>query len=450
MESIDPDPLPGNLIVILSDVFSSYQIEVIVTVIVLLVLLLMSGLISGSETAFFSLERSHLEFLKEKNTKTSAKVLKLIANPKQLLATILITNNFINVAIVILSTFLSTFIVDDNSNPLTIFLIQVVLITSVILLFGEIIPKIIANGFPITISMLMSGPLIVLEKILKPLSYLLVSSTSFIDRKIGDQGHNITMSELSEAIEMTIEEGAPEDEKMILKGIASFGDKEASEIMKSRMDIFAINAETDFKSMMEMSIESGYSRIPVYEDSIDKVLGIFYVKDLLPFLGENEKKDWVKLLRPVFYVPENKRINDLLQDFRTKKIHMAVVVDEYGGTSGIITLEDIIEEIVGEISDEFDDDEELEYKILGDNKYRFLAKTPINDFCKVLNIDDETFNAVKGESDSLGGMLLEINGNIPQKGSIIEYQHFAFRVIDVDTRKLKEIEVTVKKSHNEK
>lgn len=450
MESIDPDPLPGNLIVILSDVFSSYQFEVIITVIVLLVLLLISGLISGSETAYFSLERSHLEFLKEKNTKTSAKVLKLIANPKQLLATILITNNFINVAIVIISTFLSTFLVDDNSNPLTIFLIQVVLITSVILLFGEIIPKIIANGFPITISMLMSGPLIVLEKILKPLSYLLVSSTSFIDRKIGDQGHNITMSELSEAIEMTIEDDAPEDEKMILKGIASFGDIEASEIMKSRMDIFAINAETDFKSMMEMAIESGYSRIPVFEDSIDKVLGIFYVKDLLPFLGENEKKDWVILLRPVFYVPENKRINDLLQDFRTKKIHMAVVVDEYGGTSGIITLEDIIEEIVGEISDEFDDDEELEYKILDDNKYRFLAKTPINDFCKVLNIDDETFNDIKGESDSLGGMLLEINGNIPKKGSIIEYQNFSFKVIDVDTRKLKEIEVIVKTTHDEK
>jgi len=450
LESIDPDPLPGNLLIILSDQFGSYQLEVIVTVIVLLILLLISGLISGSETAYFSLERSHLEFLKEKNTKTSAKVLRLISNPKQLLATILITNNFINVAIVILSTFLSSFLVDDNSNPLTIFLIQVVLITSVILLFGEIIPKIIANGFPITISMLMAGPLIVLEKVLKPLSFLLVSSTSFIDRKIGEQGHNITMSELSEAIEMTIEEDAPEDEKMILKGIASFGDKEASEIMKSRMDIFAINAETDFKLMMEMAIESGYSRIPVYEDSIDKVLGIFYVKDLLPFLGNDEKKDWLKLLRPVFYVPENKRINDLLQDFRTKKIHLAVVVDEYGGTSGIITLEDIIEEIVGEISDEFDDDEELEYKILGDNKYRFLAKTPINDFCKVLNIDDETFNDIKGESDSLGGMLLEINGNIPKKGSIIEYQNFTFKVIDVDTRKLKEIEVTVKTDQNEK
>jgi len=450
LESIDSDPLPGNLLIILSDLFGSYQFEVIVTVIVLLILLLISGLISGSETAYFSLERSHLEFLKEKNTKNSAKVLRLISNPKQLLATILITNNFINVAIVIISTFLSSFLVDDNSNPLTIFLIQVVLITSVILLFGEIIPKIIANGFPITISMLMAGPLIVLEKVLKPLSYLLVSSTSFIDRKIGDQGHNITMSELSEAIEMTIEEGAPEDEKMILKGIASFGDKEASEIMKSRMDIFAINSETDFKLMMEMAIESGYSRIPVYENSIDKVLGIFYVKDLLPFLDSEEKKDWIKLLRPVFYVPENKRINDLLQDFRTKKIHMAVVVDEYGGTSGIITLEDIIEEIVGEISDEFDDDEELEYKILGDNKYRFLAKTPINDFCKVLNIDDETFNHIKGESDSLGGMLLEINGNIPKKGSIIEYQNFTFKVIDVDTRKLKEIEVTVKTNQHEK
>jgi len=450
LESIDPDPLPGNLIVILNDLFSSYQFDVIVTLLILLVLLLMSGLISGSETAFFSLERSHIEYLKDKNNKASYNVIKLLDGPKNLLATILIANNFINVAIVILSSYLSTFIVDESSNPLTIFLIQVVLITSVILLFGEIIPKILANGFPITVAMLMGGTLIILGKILKPLSSLLVKSTSFIDKKVGEKGHNITMSELSEAIEMTIEEDAPEDEKMILKGIASFGDKEASEIMKSRMDIFAISVETEFKEMMRMSIESGYSRIPVYEENIDKVLGIFYVKDLLPFLEENDKKDWTKLLRPVFYVPENKRINDLLQDFRAKKIHLAVVVDEYGGTSGIITLEDIIEEIVGEISDEFDDDEELEYKIIAENKYQFLAKTPINDFCKLLNIDDETFNEVKGESDSLGGMLLEINGNIPKKGSIIKLGKFEFKVVDVDTRKLKEIEVTFNKQENDK
>ncbi len=430
--------------VLLNDLFHNIQIDEVVAFFILLVLLVFSGLISGSETAFFSLDPSHKEDLKARGTKAGGKVGSLLDKPKQLLATILIANNFINVGIVIIATYLSSFFIDEHSNPVSVFMIQIILITSVILLFGEIIPKILANKEPVPVAVIMSGPLHFLNRVFMPISSLLVASTSFIDNRIGDKGHNITMSDLSDAIEMTIDENASEGEKMILKGIASFGDKETSEIMKSRLDITALNVDTGFDAMMKMAIESGYSRIPVYRESIDNILGVFDVKDLLPNINnKHTDKDWVDLIRPVFYVPENKKINDLLQDFRKRKTHLAIVVDEYGGTSGIITLEDIIEEIVGDISDEFDEDDDSDYKKLGENKYKFLAKTPINDFCKVINVDDETFDNIKGESDSLGGLLLEINGNIPDKGSVINYENFSFKVIDVDKRRLKEIEITI-------
>jgi gliding motility-associated protein GldE len=253
------------------------------------------------------------------------------------------------------------------------------------------------------------------------------------------------MSELSEAIEMTIDEDAPEEEKMILKGIATFGEKEASEIMQSRMDILAVSDDTPFGEIMKKAIDSGFSRIPVFKESIDKVLGILYVKDLLPSLNSKFNNEWPKLLRPVFFVPENKKINDLLQDFRKKKIHLAIVVDEYGGTSGLITLEDIIEEIVGEISDEFDEDEQVKYKQLDENIFLFEAKTALNDLCKILGIEDNYFDGSKGESDSLGGLLLEIEGKIPEKNSKITFGDFSFIVTDVDERKIKEVKVIVQK-----
>lgn len=443
MESIDPDPLPEPLLVLIANIFVGIPLTEVLTFLILIVLLMASGLISGSETAFFSLEPSDVDDLRSKEGKAKDKVLELLRRPKRLLATILIANNFINVAIVIISTYFSTLFINPQADALTVFLLQVVLITSVLLLFGEIIPKILANRKPVEVSVFMAMPLTILEKIFKPLSYVLVSSTNFIDKRVGEKGHNITMHDLSEAIEMTIDEDAPDEEKMILKGIATFGDKEASEIMQSRMDILAISQDISFAEMMKMAVESGFSRIPVFKETIDTVLGILYVKDLLPFLNINEKKDWKKLLRPVFYVPENKKINDLLQDFRAKKIHMAIVVDEYGGTSGIITLEDIIEEIVGEISDEFDKEDQLKFKRIRTNIFSFEAKTPLNDLCKIIDIEDDIFDEVKGESDSLGGLLLELNGNIPKMNSIIKYKQFSFKVKDVDERRLKEIEITI-------
>ena len=446
MEINEPDPLPEPLMVLITDIFKGLPLEEILTFVVLVVLLIVSGLISGSETAFFSLSPTDAERLRLHKSKKKDKVLQLLRKPKKLLATILITNNFINVAIVIISTFFTTFFISETSEAWVVFLIQVVLITSVLLLFGEIIPKILANRKPVEVSLFMAAPLSFLEKFFNPLSSLLVSSTNFIDRRLGTKGHNITMSDLSEAIEMTIDEDAPEEEKMILKGIATFGEKEASEIMQSRMDILAVSDETPFEEIMKKAIDSGFSRIPVFKESIDKVLGILYVKDLLPSLNSKLDDEWLKLLRPVFFVPENKKINDLLQDFRKKKIHLAIVVDEYGGTSGLITLEDIIEEIVGEISDEFDEEEQVKYKKLNERTFMFEAKTALNDLCKILQIDDNYFDEQKGESDSLGGLLLEIEGKIPEKDCKINFGNFSFIVTDVDERRIKEVKVIVNKT----
>jgi gliding motility-associated protein GldE len=330
--------------------------------------------------------------------------------------------------------------------PVLTFLLQVVIITSVILLFGEIIPKILANREPVTMANLMVRPLLFLVWLFKPLSFLLVRSTSLIDKRLVSKGHNISVSELSDAIEITVDETVPADEKMILKGIASFVEREASEIMQSRVNVTAIDSEIPFRDMMKVVMESGYSRIPVYEETLDKITGILYIKDLLPFLHEEDKPDWIKLLRPAFFVPENKRINDLLQEFREKKIHLAIVVDEYGGTSGIITLEDIIEEIVGEISDEFDkEDYQFRHKRISSKSYLFEAKTPLSDLCKIVGISEGVFDEVRGESDSIGGLILELEGKIPEKGEVIKYRNFKFTIMDATSRMIKEVKIMITK-----
>ncbi len=442
MEDPDPEPLFFLLTTQPETFFTGFTLAAGISIVFLLLLLLASALVSGSETAFFSLKPVDLEKLRQGLLPKDKLVLKLGNNPKELLATILIANNFINVSIVILSTFIVDQIFKLSVNPILAFLLQVVIITSVILIFGEIIPKILANREPYMVSRLMAGPLKLLGVIFQPLSRFLVSTTSFIDKRVGKKGHNITMSELSDAIDITVDDSAPEDEKMILKGIATFANKEASEIMQSRVNVTALASDLSYKEVMKVVLASGYSRIPVYEESIDKVLGVLYIKDLLPYGDKDANPKWLKLIRPSIFVPENKKINDLLQEFRNKKIHLAIVVDEYGGTSGIITLEDIIEEIVGEISDEFDKElQQFKFRKLTDQSYIFEAKTPLNDLCKILSLPDDYFDEVRGEGDSLGGLILELEGKIPEKGSCITYQSFQFFIQDVDQRRIKEIKV---------
>jgi magnesium and cobalt exporter, CNNM family len=428
--------------------FVGFDISTFSALAFLIILLFFSGLISGSETAFFSLSPSDIESLKVRGGKKDGAILQLLKKPKKLLATILISNNFINVSIVILSTFITANIFNLESNLILIFFIQVIVVTSVLLIFGEIMPKIISNKEPVSVATLMVLNLKFLIWFFKPLSTLLVSSTSFIDKRIGKKGHNISMSDLSDAIEITSDTNVTDEEKFILKGIATFGEKEASEIMISRVNVTAIDNLLTLNEVKDVVLKSGFSRIPVYEETLDKILGILYIKDLLPLLGDNSSFAWQKLIRkPVFFVPENKRINDLLQEFRQKKIHLAIVADEYGGTSGIITLEDIIEEIVGEISDEFDlEPHQFKFDQISDNAYIFEAKTPIVDFCKILDINDDIFDDVRGESDSLGGLILELESKIPEPGSIINFHQLRFEVIEADQRKIVRIKVVIDES----
>ncbi len=445
METIDPDSVPDLLSIVIDTFYKGFSVEVAVSLLFFIVLIVGSAMVSGSETAFFSLTPGDLEKLRNKNDKISKLILKLRDIPKKLLATILITNTFINVAIVILSTYITAQMFMLKANPVLTFVIQVVVVTSLILIFGEIVPKILANRQPVKVAQMMAPTLKFLIVFFKPLSAILVSSTNIIDKRLSNKGQSISMSDISEAIDITNRD-SDEEEKSILKGIATFGEKEASEIMRSRVNVTAIDMDASFDEVVKMILESGFSRIPVYKENFDHVQGLLYIKDLLPWLNKKTAVKWQKLIRPAFFVPENKKINDLLQEFREKKIHLAIVVDEYGGTSGIITLEDIIEEIVGEIHDEYDKEPApFTYEKLSDNTWLFEAKTPLNDLCKILEIDDETFDEVKGESDSLGGLILELQGKIPKKGSKISFGTFDFEVTDSDERKINKVKVVVNK-----
>lgn len=441
MDTPDPDPYASLIAIILNTDFTGFNSTTFLGLVVLVILLFFSAMVSGSETAYFSLKPADLHWLENSEDESSKLVLLHRENPKTLLATILIANNLVNVAIVILSSFLTQSLFQLSENPIVTFMVQIVAITSLILLIGEIIPKVIANKNPLRLALLMSRPLRILISVFKPLSYLLVSSTNIIDKRLNRRMKHISISDLSDAIDITTDEQALPEEKQMLKGIATFSEKEARSIMKSRVNITAIDINAPFKELLELIINSGFSRIPAYDGSFDKVIGILYIKDLLPFLNQNEL-DWKSLIRPAFFIPENKKINDLLQEFRHKKIHMAIVVDEYGGTSGLLTLEDIIEEIVGDISDEFDKvpDDDF-YEEIDENTTVFEAQTSLLDFCKVMKLDEHYFEDVQGESDTLAGLLLEIEGRIPEQGLTIKCKEFSFEITDADARRIKEIKV---------
>lgn len=441
METPDPDPYAGLLTILTTIVFNGIDLPTLIELIVLFVLLIISAMVSGSETAFFSLKPTDLAALKSEHEQAGKLVLQLRDKPKTLLATILVANNLVNVAIVILASLITSNMVDFGENSMVEFLVQVVLITSLILLLGEIMPKIYANKEPMRLSLMLAPFLRVCIVLFKPLSVLLVSSTSFIDNKLAKKVSGLTMSDLSVAIDITSDETTLPEEKKMLKGIATFGEKEVTSVMQSRVNIAAIATDSSFEKLLRLVLDSGFSRIPVYEETIDKVVGILYIKDLLPFLHATDV-DWRQLVRPAFFVPENKKISDLLQEFREKKIHMAIVVDEYGGTAGLLTLEDILEEIVGEISDEFDKDAGSSlFKKLGRDAFLFEGRTNLNDFCKVLELDDYYFEDVQGESDTLAGLLLELEGRIPEKGAKISCKDFRFEVADADVRRIKQIKV---------
>ncbi|MCF8230857.1 MAG: gliding motility-associated protein GldE [Bacteroidales bacterium] len=439
------DPEPFSCLPVICDVafFESFSVEAVAGTIIVFVLLFLSALVSGAEVAFFSLEPQSLKNIRTQKGYKSRLIVKHLERPRRLLATILITNNFVNVAIVMVSAFVTSRMFDFGGSVWLTFLVQVVVITSLLLIFGEIMPKMIANHKPVKFATMMAIPINVLMKIFYQFSSLLVNSTNLVDRKINRKKMNISIDDISEAIDIASNEPEQVKEKNILKGIVRFSDTLVREIMKSRVDITAIEYNTSFEKVLQLVINSGYSRIPVYKESFDKIQGILYIKDLLPHL-EKKSFRWQSLLRQAYYVPQNKPISDLLQEFQGEKIHLAMVVDEYGGTSGIITLEDIIEEIVGEISDEFDNIEDVaDYQKIDRRSYIFEAKTPLNDFCKVTGVDNRHFEEFKGESDTIAGLILEHEGEIPDKGKDIKINGFSFTIQQVDKRRIIKVKVRI-------
>lgn len=417
-------------------------------ILAIIVLLLMSALVSGAEVAYFSLTHNQIEELRQKQNAASKGILNLLERPKRLLSTILITNNIVNIAVIIISAMVMGQLFVFGAHPVLEFIVQVILITFILLVFAEVLPKVYASQKPVSFALFMAAPLLGLRKVFWPLSTLLVKSTKMIDARMEKKRPNLSMDELSHALELTAENNSTEEDKNILRGIVRFGNIFAREIMRSRVDVVAVEITIPFSRLLKIILDAGYSRIPVYRDSFDNVEGLLYIKDLLPYLEKGDEFEWQKLLRPCFFVPESKKINDLLKEFQEKKIHLAVVVDEYGGTSGIVTLEDILEEIVGEINDEFDIDEGI-YSKLDDNTYVFEGKTLLKDFCKITGVDFELFSEVKGESDTLAGLILEIKQELPFKGEKIHFRNFEFRVEGVDNRRIKRVRVEIKPESQE-
>lgn len=417
-----------------------FSVGVLIGLITILVLLIASALISGSEVAFFALGPNELSELSSRTGRVPKTSMDLLSHPESLLATILIGNNFVNVSIVILSTWVSGSLFDFSSHPVTGFILQTVFITFVILLVGEIVPKVYATRFPLRFVHLMALPINTLRIIFKPVSSILIRSTSKVQSRIKEKKGNISLDDLSHALELTGEE-LVEDEK-ILKGIVKFGNTDVREVMKSRVDVISVEISTSFTELLKIITQTGYSRIPVFVNDFDHIKGVLYVKDLLPHIGKPTSFRWQSLVRPPYFVPGNKKINDLLDEFQKQKIHLALVVDEYGGTSGLITLEDILEEIVGEIGDESDGVEIL-YNKIDKNTYQFEAKILLNDLYRVLDITDETFESIRGEAETLAGLILELKGEIPEKNDRFVFEGFTFTVEQVDERRISIVKVEI-------
>jgi gliding motility-associated protein GldE len=406
-------------------------------------LLVVSAFTAASEVALFSLNATHLRDLQERGGASGGKVLELLSKPRRLLATILVTNNFANVGITVLSTIAIAGLFNFETMPATlVFVIQVVAVTTVILLIGEVLPKVYATSHPVRVAQAFSAPLLGLRFFWTPITKLLLGSTSFIEKRYKKRTANVDADALGRALELTNDTSTTAEEQRILKGIVKFGNIEARQIMRARTEMTAFSKAISFKELLEAIVNSGFSRVPVYEDTADHVVGVLYIKDVMPHIDATEF-DWNTLLRPAYFVPETKKLDELLKEFQNKHVHLAVVVDEYGGTSGIITLEDVIEEIVGEITDEFDE-EELIYSKLDNHTYVFEGRAPLNDMYRILGIDGKLFEDHKGESETLGGFVLELTGRIPQKGERVTLHNFDFTVESADNKRIRRVKVHFK------
>jgi gliding motility-associated protein GldE len=437
---LEPPSLDASYFILA--LFQTPDLGVLVSIVIALILLMCSALISGSEVAYFSLEPADIDQFEQDDGKTSSRILKLLERPERLLATILIANNFVNIGIVVVFTYIVTGIMNFEGYPLWVpFVVQVVVVTSLLLLLGEIIPKVYATVNSKSLCAFMSLPLEVLSKIFYPLSKVLLATSNALQRRVKARQADFSVDELETALELTKDEETTPDEEKILKGIVRFGNTDVKQIMTPRTEVVCYDITMPYLELMGDLTEQGFSRIPIYRESLDNVIGVLYLKDLLPYSGE-EDLNWQKLLRSPYFVPENKKLDDLLKEFQEMKMHMAIVVDEYGGTSGIVTLEDIIEEIVGEITDEYDD-ESIFYSKLDHANYIFEGKTPLVDLYKILDIDGENFENAKGDSDTLAGFILELSGKIPMKNEKIKFENYVLTVEAADKRKVKRVKLTI-------
>ncbi|RIV34742.1 gliding motility-associated protein GldE [Flagellimonas lutimaris] len=432
---MDPEPY------CLAFYFTAFSGIFTLKIVVLVLLLAGSGLISAAEVALFGLSQTDLNEMQESNSSRGKLIVELLAKPKKLLATILITNNAINIGIVLLFSSIGNTIFANIDGAFR-FLLEVVLATFLILMFGEILPKIYANRNRVQFSHFMAIPLKGLNYLFTPLSSPMRSVTLFMEDKLGRQKSNLSINHLSQALELASEGDTTKEEQKILEGIVTFGNTDTKQVMRPRIDIFALNEKMKFPEVLQEIKRNGYSRIPVFSENMDNVMGVLYVKDLLPYI-ERKSFNWMSLIREPYFVPENKKLDDLLLEFQDKKNHLAVVVDEYGGTSGIVTLEDIIEEIVGDISDEFDD-EDLVFSKLDDYNYVFDGKTALKDFYRVVKIEEEEeFESQKGESETIAGFVLEISGSFPKIGEKVLFKDYQFIVESMDKKRLKRVKVTL-------
>jgi len=422
-------------------------IEIGVALVFLVLLLISSALVSGAEVAYFSLDNNHIDELKKNADDKSQRILSLIGEKQYLLATILVTNNFINIAIILVSAFILGGLLPENLPATFKFFIEIILVTFLLVLFGEVSPKVYASSNNVKLARIMAKPLDVLGSLTYPITAILVNTTSIIEKRIANRyegGQQVSMEDIDQAIELSVTDTRDAKKEIrLLKSIVKFGNVSVKQIMRSRVDVTALEQNTGFMELLNLVRDSGYSRIPVYDNNFDNITGVLYAKDLLEHLNKDDNFEWANIVRPAIFVPETKKIDDLLSEFQEKRIHIAIVVDEYGGTSGLVTLEDVLEEIIGEIQDEFDDEIELEYTKLDDNNYLFEGKTMLNDVCRVVGIDTSTFDGVKGDSDSLAGLILELAGRLPKVNETVEYSRYRFRTTAADKRRIIQVKMTL-------
>ena len=439
---MDPDSYLCRLAELFDGVtVHSPSLGAIIAIGLAVLLLFASGFVSASEIAFFSLSPTDLSEIEEEEHSSDKRIMDLLQDSERLLATILISNNFVNVTIIMLCNFFFAEVVDFGDSVIVEFLVITVILTFLLLLFGEIMPKIYSAQHTLRFCRFAAPIITMLKKVFSPLSSLLVRSTVIVNKCVAKRNYNISVDDLSQALELT-DKTEISEESNILEGIIRFGGETAKEVMTPRLDMVDLDISSTFKEVLDCVVENGYSRVPVYEDSRDNIKGVLYIKDLLPHLKKGADFKWQNLIRSAYFVPETKMIDDLLRDFQANKIHIAIVVDEFGGTSGIVTMEDIIEEIVGEINDEYDE-EERSYVKINDHTYVFEAKTLLSDFYKILKIDDDVFEDIEGDADTLAGLLLEIKGEFPKLHEKLKYEHYQFEVLEMDARRILKVKVII-------